>query len=63
MDICRTLKTIRNGLAIYGGLCLVAGAADRYIDRNINRLMDNVWYALGITPKERVIEVDFEEVR
>lgn len=62
MDIFGTIKTIRNGLAIYGGLCLVAGVADRCAERSIIHLTDNVCDALGIRQKERVIEADFKEV-
>ena len=61
------LKVIRNGLAIYGGWCLLSGSASKKLEGRWRDMIDytddkiHEW-AYG-EPKEKVIEVDYEEVK
>lgn len=62
-------KLVRNGLMIYGGVCLISGRARHNLDRRLNAFIDRAGERLeeflGVRPmkeKETVIEAEFEEV-
>lgn len=61
------LRAIRNGLAIYGGICLVSGVTVDQIEKKWDRILDKTEDRLSMMfyghPKERVIEVEYEEVQ
>lgn len=61
------LRAIRNGLAIYGGICLVSGVTVDQIEKKWDRILDKTEDRLSMIfygkPKERVIEVEYEEVK
>lgn len=60
-------RAIRNSLAIYGGICLVSGVTVDQIEKKWDRILDKTEDRLNMIfygkPKERVIEVEFEEVK
>lgn len=47
------LKAIRNGLAVYGGLCLISGVTIQQIEKACTKILDH---------KNRPIEVAWWEV-
>lgn len=61
------LRAIRNGLAIYGGVCLVSGVTVDQLEKKWDRILDKTEDRLNMIfygkPKERVIEVEYEEVK
>lgn len=60
-------KLVRNGLAIYGGYCLLSGTASKKLENSWNRIVDHTEEKLHEfvygEPKEKVIEAEFEEVK
>ena len=61
------LKLVRNGLAIYGGYCLlrgpVADSMEKRLDRMFDKAEDRINMIFTGQPKERPIEVEYEEVK
>lgn len=59
-------RAIRNGLAIYGGVCLISGVTVDQLEKKWDKILDKTEdrLCMWITgkPKERPIEVEFEEV-
>jgi hypothetical protein len=59
-------RAVRNGLAIYGGLCLISGVTVDQIERKWDKILDKTEDRVNTLifgkPKERVIEVEFQEV-
>ena len=62
-DICRT---VRNGLALYGGLCLLGGITIDHVERKwtqiLNKTEDRIHELMYGSPVKRPIEVEFKEV-
>lgn len=59
-------RAVRNGLAIYGGLCLISGVTVDQIERKWDKILDKTEDRVNTLifgkPKERVIEVEYQEV-
>lgn len=59
-------RAVRNGLAIYGGLCLISGVTVDQIERKWDKILDKTEDRVNTLifgkPKEQVIEVEYEEV-
>ena len=59
-------RAIRNGLAIYGGVCLISGVTVDQIEKKWDKILDKTEDRINMIftgkPKERVIEVEYEEV-
>jgi len=60
-------RAFRNGLAIYGGVCLISGVTVDQIEKKWDRILDKTEDRINMIftgrPKERVIEVEYEEVK
>ncbi len=61
------LKLVRNGLAIYGGYCLLSGPVADSMEKRFDRMFDKVEDRINMIftgqPKESPIEVEYEEVK
>lgn len=59
-------RAVRNGLAIYGGLCLISGVTVDQIEKKWDRILDKTEDRFNTLifgkPKDRVIEVEYQEV-
>ncbi len=59
-------RGMRNALALYGGLCILTGVTVQQLERNWNKICDKTEDRLSQLifgkPKERPIEVEYEEV-
>lgn len=57
MNIVEALKTVRNGLAVYGAWCLVSGVAEEQVLRLADRVTDRLVGSLfGNETAERTVE-------
>lgn len=61
------LRLVRNGLALYGGYCLIAGNVARKMETSWNNIVDHTEEKLHEfvygEQKEKVIDAEFEEVK
>ena len=62
----KIFKGIRNALALYGAACIVSGVTVTQLERRWYKILDNTedrlnQWLYGV-PKERPIEVEYQEV-
>jgi len=60
------LALVRNGLAIYGTYCILSEHVSKRIEKSWDKIVDRTEEKLHEfiygEPKEKIIEVDYEEV-
>ena len=67
MQVCKKIfRSFRNAMAIYGTACLISGVTVDMLERKWHNILDETEDRLCMwltgKPKERPIEVEFEEV-